>query len=251
MKKITFLLILLTAVFGFSQNLISNGDFETGDATGWSGYKNGTVSNTSYDVNIYGQWLGKIENSDGSLFQAVTVVPGETYNVSFDYLWVSNGNTSNMNVTVKDTPSGSGNNLTLSNSDTKYTLNSTNDTWFSGSFSFVATTSDARIVFFKGTNNNPFRLDNVVIENASSLSITDLEKFNFKSYPNPTTNYISLSAAKNIDKIEVYDLLGKQVLTKTIADTRDNVNVSNLAAGLYILKAYIEEAEGTFKFVKK
>ena len=36
MKKITLLIALVTCTFGFSQNLITNGNFESG-TTGWSG----------------------------------------------------------------------------------------------------------------------------------------------------------------------------------------------------------------------
>ncbi|WP_282073933.1 hypothetical protein [Polaribacter atrinae] len=35
MKKITFLLTFLITSIGFGQNLLTNGDFETGDLTGW------------------------------------------------------------------------------------------------------------------------------------------------------------------------------------------------------------------------
>jgi hypothetical protein len=65
MKKITLLFTLLFSIFGFSQNLITNGDFENGSA-GWSGNalnvvtENGnsyssanvTVAGNAYDVNL-------------------------------------------------------------------------------------------------------------------------------------------------------------------------------------------------------
>ena len=65
MKKITLLITLLFSIFGFSQNLITNGDFENGSA-GWSGNalnvvtENGnsyssanvTVAGNAYDVNL-------------------------------------------------------------------------------------------------------------------------------------------------------------------------------------------------------
>ena len=35
MKKITFLLSLMTCTFGFAQNLVTNGDFQTGTAAPW------------------------------------------------------------------------------------------------------------------------------------------------------------------------------------------------------------------------
>ena len=38
MKKITiFFTFLLTSICGFAQELLENGDFETGDSSGWIG----------------------------------------------------------------------------------------------------------------------------------------------------------------------------------------------------------------------
>lgn len=65
MKKITLLIFILTASIGFSQNLITNGDFESGTA-GWSGNAlnvvtegdnsynaaNVTVAGNAFDVNL-------------------------------------------------------------------------------------------------------------------------------------------------------------------------------------------------------
>ena len=248
MKKITLLIALLTLSISFGQNLIINGDFETGAKAPWLGYKNGIQANT-FDA-AYGSWLGKVENSDGSLFQAVTVVPTKTYNVTFDYYWILNNNPAAMNVSIKDTPSGAGANLDLSNSDNKFPLETDTETWFSTSFSFVATTASARIVFFKGTNKAPFRLDNVVISEQATASVDDLEQFNFKSYPNPAKNNVYLSAAKNINRIEVYNLLGQKVLYKNVDSKSINLDISNLSKGIYSIKTFIEGNTGTSNFIK-
>jgi hypothetical protein len=253
MKKITFLFTLLTVSFSFGQNEISNGNFEAGDASSWSGYKNGAISNDSYDAATYGSWLGQIENSDGSLFQAFTSTIGTTYDVTFDYLWINNGNATDMNVTIKGTASGGAPNLTLSNGSDTYPLDNANGpyNWNSGSFSFVATTTISRITFFKGTNRAPFRLDNVSIVVAPTASVEDLAQFNFKSYPNPAKDIINLSAAKNIDKIEIYSLLGQQVKSIPLNSNSAKVNVSGLSKGVYLVKTFIEDAVGTYKFVKE
>ena len=44
MKKITLVLSLLISTLGFGQNLITNGDFETGEVAPWEAYKNRVVT---------------------------------------------------------------------------------------------------------------------------------------------------------------------------------------------------------------
>ncbi len=73
------------------ENLSTNGDFETGDLTGWTKYQSTAVSasaarNGSYGVSIKGpgDWGGTFD-------QQLTVVEGRSYQISFWYKTVSNG----------------------------------------------------------------------------------------------------------------------------------------------------------------
>lgn len=50
MKKITILFALMITSFGFAQNLVSNGDFESGD-TGWSGNAKNVVTESGNSYN--------------------------------------------------------------------------------------------------------------------------------------------------------------------------------------------------------
>lgn len=52
----------------------------------------------------------------------------------------------------------------------------------------------------------------------------------FLAYPNPTSDFLYLTQAKNI---EIYDVIGKKLSTYTNATT---INVSHLAQGIYIIK---------------
>lgn len=64
---------------------------------------------------------------------------------------------------------------------------------------------------------------------------------NFTVYPNPVKDgYLIISSASSeLKTIKIYDVLGKQVLSAT-TQNNERVNVSNLNAGIYILK--VEEA---------
>ena len=78
---------------------------------------------------------------------------------------------------------------------------------------------------------------------------TDIE--GFKLYPNPTINgkvYIdtALDAPK---QIHIFDVLGTQVLQTTILG--NELNVSNLDKGVYILRVFEREKVATRKLVIK
>lgn len=241
MKKITFLLVLLTTTLSFGQNLLTNGDFETGSVDPWTGYKNQVVTD-----DLSSSLSGNINNGDGSLIQTFTVVPGEKYDVAFSYRWVLAGG-ADMTVRVKDGSSG-GSDLGT------YVLSTVVDTWHNdGAFSFTAPTgvTTARVIFFKANGNRPLRIDDVSVTLDATASIEDLEQFSFKSYPNPTNDYVRLSAAKNINKVEIYDLLGKQVVTNELNTKRADVNISKLSKGIYIVKVAIDNAVGSYKIVKQ
>jgi len=157
MKKITqFILLLLGLILSDSvvgQNLIVNGDFETGEVAPWDGFKNQVVTD-----DLTGSLVGNINNGDGSLFQVFTVSEGETYDVNFNYRWVSAGGAS-MKVRVKDGETG-GSDLGT------YDLLSEVDTWFEGGFRFTVPTgiSTVRLIFYKANGNRPLRIDNVSVE---------------------------------------------------------------------------------------
>ena len=73
----------------------------------------------------------------------------------------------------------------------------------------------------------------------------------FKIYPNPVTNgkvYINTSqnAAK---KVAIYDVLGTQVLETTILG--NELNLSELDAGVYVLRVFEKDKVATRKLIIK
>ena len=68
-------------------------------------------------------------------------------------------------------------------------------------------------------------------------------------YPNPTSDFINIQHTNNsIDRIAIYDLSGKQILTSY--ETR--INVAHFPTGSYILTVKTKEGNiKSFKFIKK
>ena len=62
---------------------------------------------------------------------------------------------------------------------------------------------------------------------------------------------VAYHICKYIDKIEMYSIIGKKVLIKNDLNRTSKIDVSNLSKGVYLLKAYIDGAVGTKKFIKQ
>jgi beta-glucanase (GH16 family) len=158
-KTISLFCIMIGAgSSAISQNLLSNGNFESGNISPWQGFKNQVLTD-----DITNSSVGNIDNGDGSLYQVFNVTPNQTYHVAFDYRWVNAG-LSNMTVRIKDGTSG-GNNIA------SFTLNQTVNQWFTNaSFNFTVPDgiSIVRIVFYKAPGNQPLRIDNVYISDPNA-----------------------------------------------------------------------------------
>src|SRR5262245_60901110 len=75
-----------------SANLIVNGDFETGDFTGWTQSANATFTFVDGPPHSgpHAAWLGPV-NTNGFLSQTLVTVPGHLYDIEFWLQLDSNG----------------------------------------------------------------------------------------------------------------------------------------------------------------
>jgi outer membrane protein assembly factor BamB len=88
--------------------------------------------------------------------------------------------------------------------------------------------------------------------NAITLS-TSRESINrFSVYPNPVNNgefYVS-TASNGVKSIQIFDMLGKEVYSKSI-EVNEKIGISNLRAGVYILKVVEDDKLVTTKLIIK
>ncbi|MGV3697801.1 Ig-like domain-containing protein [Flavobacterium sp.] len=81
-----------------------------------------------------------------------------------------------------------------------------------------------------------------------TLSINDTKQLNFSLYPNPALEMINVDLDGELESIKIYSLQGQRVI---FADTTE-INVSNLASGIYIVKVQdMNGAIGTQKLIIK
>ncbi|WP_111706997.1 T9SS type A sorting domain-containing protein [Lutibacter citreus] len=97
--------------------------------------------------------------------------------------------------------------------------------------------------------SNPFTN---TVYNSSVLSVVKNQIENFAMYPNPVSNGILyMSSRANLHKkVEIYNIAGQQVYNNNV-QSHENVNVSNLNRGIYLVKIEEEGKIATRKLVVK
>lgn len=110
-------------------------------------------------------------------------------------------------------------------------------TWLSGT-----------VDYFTNLNTN----QTLSIVEGESLSVDDYSIVDISLFPNPASSklYIQLkNNNSNTIKIELYNLLGKRVLSKIFAGNTTMLDVSNYNSGMYILKCTIDDTILTKKVI--
>jgi hypothetical protein len=84
--------------------------------------------------------------------------------------------------------------------------------------------------------------------NCNTTSVISTEINNLKLFPNPVNNTLHISFDKKIDKIEIFDNLGRIILSKNNPESK--INVEHLANGIYSIAIIFDENRIIKKFTK-
>lgn len=85
----------------------------------------------------------------------------------------------------------------------------------------------------------------------ASLSTSGFDVDGFRAYPNPVTSVLNLQYSKNISNVAVFNLLGQQVLAKSVSATATQLDMTSLSAGTYLVKVTVDGSVKTIKVVKQ
>ncbi|WP_395048076.1 T9SS type A sorting domain-containing protein [Flavobacterium sp.] len=85
----------------------------------------------------------------------------------------------------------------------------------------------------------------------ASLSTPSFDINGFSAYPNPVKDVLNLSYTKEISNVSVHNLLGQEVMTKSINATQTKIDMSNLSNGTYLVKVTVDGLVKTLKVVKQ
>jgi hypothetical protein len=168
MKKITLLIIALISCLGFSQNLVTNGDFQTGVATPWTGNAANVVDLGAANFVNQANVTAAGNPWDVNLSQNINLVSGKTYKLTFDAFTDTATGT-------RTILSGLGqNNAPYNSSTSTTTLTSTLQTF---TYLITITYGDAvgdRVLFDMGAGTGYVFIDNVSVVEVLPL-IQDFE----------------------------------------------------------------------------
>ncbi|MCH2489607.1 MAG: T9SS type A sorting domain-containing protein [Flavobacteriales bacterium] len=104
--------------------------------------------------------------------------------------------------------------------------------------------------FFSIDANNMMFVDDVDYRQGNVLSNDEFSATNFSVYPNPVKDVLNIESATAVDSIEVYDVLGKRVLTASPDRISPSIDMSALTSGAYMVKVTIGNASKTVKVIK-
>lgn len=89
--------------------------------------------------------------------------------------------------------------------------------------------------------------------NCSGDLITSINKPStqvFPLYPNPVVDFINIPNLDYLISYEIFNNLGESVIEQSQNSISNQINVSNLESGIYIIKLYTENEEFAARFVK-
>ncbi|WP_271856347.1 fibronectin type III domain-containing protein [Patiriisocius marinus] len=83
------------------------------------------------------------------------------------------------------------------------------------------------------------------------LGSEDFNTLDVSFFPNPTTGIVTLNSKEEVQTINVYSVLGQEILKSTPNSTSFEINLSNVANGTYYVKATSNGATSVIKVIKE
>lgn len=83
----------------------------------------------------------------------------------------------------------------------------------------------------------------------NTLSTLDVESTAFNLYPNPANDLIHITSNVSKASLELFDVSGKRLISKSIHLGNNTLNISNLSAGIYITRIKTQNETETIKLI--
>jgi len=127
-------------------------------------------------------------------------------------------------------------------------------TWVTRTMDVSALAGNTVYIAFRHHNStDQYRIDiDDVSVSTAALGTEDFNKENFKYYYNPGSETLTLkSTNKPISAVAIYNLLGQNVVNKTLSNATEKINLSTLVDGIYIARVEIDNTTKAIKFLKQ
>ena len=101
-------------------------------------------------------------------------------------------------------------------------------------------------------NDDKFQVDDLVFDLYSTLGTSNFEVTEFNVYPNPSQNTWNIKTNNTlINAVNVFDILGKQVISLSPESTEVKIDGSSLTSGIYIAKIATPQGVSNVRLVRK
>lgn len=113
---------------------------------------------------------------------------------------------------------------------------------------------EGQVVYLTFRHFDTFDHNSVLIDNVdlsvATLSVDD-QVFNNFSYLVDANDNLRLTANTSMDNVQLYNVLGQQVVSQKLSSNNESINLSSLQSGVYIATVTIEGQNKSFKIVKR
>lgn len=107
------------------------------------------------------------------------------------------------------------------------------------------------LAFVNNTNDGyKLYLDDINVRKNDPVGIQELTDVQIQVYPNPTTGNIKINCAKEINQVSIFSLEGK-LMNEFNYNNGDQIDLSNLNSGIYLLRIEIDGSIKTIRITKK
>ncbi|MFT4780477.1 MAG: hypothetical protein ACJAZK_000803 [Psychroserpens sp.] len=87
--------------------------------------------------------------------------------------------------------------------------------------------------------------------NDENLSVSEFDPNTFTHFYNRDLKQLKLNAPQNnLNRIDIYDVLGKRVVNQSLSGNESNIALATLKSGVYIARITTEKGIQTIKFIK-
>ena len=103
-----------------------------------------------------------------------------------------------------------------------------------------------------GDNGGYLYLDNIVLTQNFPLSRNEFSTFESRVYPNPSSDTWTISTPNNmINSVEVFNVLGKKVISQNFNSDEASISVQSLASGIYLARLTTNAGVKTMKLIRE
>lgn len=232
----------------------------------------GSTGDGTYDgatktrgLKLYGDGDPETTESTRRLYQKIAIEMGSTYTFSIDSRSEAENVPSDVYILNEEITTEVGLENGAADSRVDAYLQITNDfnsstggegdnTFTNNTFTFTATTTTAVIyvrALLANSDETEVFYDNISLKKMeATASVKDVFADNITIYPNPANNFINISTTGNVSTVEVYNIVGKRVLS--IKNIQNNqVDITNLSTGMYMLRLTNGTSVATKKIIKQ